>query len=123
MIDLARRYSLALLCCLLTAAIALAQSISGRIVCVVSDQTGAVIPNAVVVLTNEATGAVRRATTDDSGVFLAPELPVGLYSLNVEGGGFAPATLTRIKVDVGAETRVSITLKPQATESALDVRA
>jgi hypothetical protein len=123
MIDTFRRCSLALLCSLLMAAVAPAQSISGRIVCVVSDQAGAVIPNAAVVLTNEATGAVRRATTDETGVFLAPELPIGRYSLKVEGGGFAPATAMRIKVDVGAETRVNITLRPQATESALDVRA
>lgn len=116
-----RLYGLTLCCCFLTAASA--QSISGRIVCVVADQNGAVIPNAAVALTNEATGAVRRATTDETGVMLAPELPVGLYSIKVEGGGFAPTTVTRIKVDVGAETRVNVTLRPQATESALDVRA
>src|SRR5262249_38635929 len=40
-----------------------------------------------------------------------------------EGGGFAPATRTRVKVDVGAETRVNLRLAPQATESAVDVRA
>ena len=52
-----------------------------------------------------------------------PELPVGFYAIRVEGGGFAPARTARVKVDVGAETRVDVTLTLQATESAVDVRA
>ncbi|MGH9939392.1 MAG: TonB-dependent receptor domain-containing protein [Blastocatellia bacterium] len=118
---------LALVCCALAAAIAPAQSISGRITGTVTDQAGAVIRNAAVTVTNEGTGAQRRATADENGLYVAPELPVGFYTIKiegeVEGGGFAPATRTRVKVDVGAETRVNVTLTPQATEAAVDVRS
>ncbi|MGH9853609.1 MAG: carboxypeptidase-like regulatory domain-containing protein, partial [Blastocatellia bacterium] len=118
---------LALVCCAWAAAIAPAQSISGRITGTVTDQAGAVIRNAAVTVTNEGTGAQRRATADENGLYVAPELPVGFYTIKiegeVEGGGFAPATRTRVKVDVGAETRVNVTLTPQATEAAVDVRS
>jgi len=122
-----KNYGLALVCCVWAAAIAPAQSISGRITGAVTDQTGAVIRNATVTVANEGTGAQRRVTTDENGNYVAPELPVGFYTVKieggVEGGGFATATMTRVKVDVGAETRVNITLTPQATEAAVNVSA
>jgi outer membrane receptor protein involved in Fe transport len=114
---------LALVCCALAAAIAPAQSISGRITGTITDQAGAVIRNAAVSVISEGTGAQRRATTDENGFYVVPELPAGFYTLKIESGSFAPATKTRIKVDVGAETRVDVTLTPQATELTADVRA
>lgn len=89
----------------------------------ISDQAGAVISNAAVTVTNEGTGAQRRVKANENGLYVAPELPVGFYSLKVEGGSFTPATGTRVKVDVGSETRVDVTLTPHATESARDVPA
>lgn len=99
-LDALKNCCLALVCCAWAAAIAPAQSISGRITGTITDQAGAVIANAAVTLTNEGTGAQRRATADENGLYLAPELPVGFYTLKVEGGGFAPATRTRVKVDI-----------------------
>lgn len=122
-IDVLKNYGLALVWCAWAATIMPAQSISGRITGTVTDQAGAVIPNAAVTITNEGTGAQRRAAANENGLYVVPELPVGFYSVKVEGGSFAPATRTRVKVDVGAETRVNITLIPQATELAVDVRA
>jgi hypothetical protein len=114
---------LALVCCALAAAIAQAQSISGRISGAVTDQQGAVIQKATVTATSEGTGAARRATSDAEGNYVLPELPVGFYALKVEGGGFVATTLTRVKVDVGAETRVNVTLSLQAKEAEVNVSA
>src|SRR5262249_25879840 len=122
-IDGLKNGSLTLVCCVWAVAIAPAQSISGRITGSVTDQAGAVIRNAAVSLTNEGTGAERHATTDEKGLYVVPELPVGFYTLKVEGGSFAPATRTSVKVDVGAETRVNVMLTLQAAKEALDIRA
>src|SRR5262245_17401502 len=122
-IDASKNCGLALVCCLWAAAIAQAQSISGRITGVVSDQTGAVIPNASVTVTNDGTGATRRVTADENGLYVAAELPVGFYAVKVEGGAFVAVTLKRVKVDVGAETRVNVTLTLQATEASVNVGA
>src|SRR5215470_11280560 len=122
-IDALKNCALGLVCCVLAMASAPAQSIGGRITGVVTDPAGAVIRNAAVIVTNEGTGAQRRATTDDSGFYVLPELPIGFYAIKVEGGGFVPVTLKRVKVDVGAETRVNVTLMPQATEASVNVGA
>src|SRR5215510_615749 len=113
--------SLALSLCIVVVVNAAAQSIGGRVVGTVSDQAGALIQNAEVTVTSEGTGAQRRINTDENGFYVVPELPVGFYTLKVEGNGFAPAVKTRIKVDVGSETRVDITLGVQSTEAVVDV--
>jgi hypothetical protein len=102
-------------------AIAQAQSISGRMTGIVTDPAGAVISGATVTATNEGTGAARRATTDENGIYVMAELPVGFYSLKVEGSNFVPATLERVKVDVGVDTRVNVKLTLQATEASVNV--
>src|SRR6185436_7222167 len=100
---------LAMIGCALAVANAPAQSIGGRIAGTITDQSGAVLRDAVVTVTSEGTGAQRRATSDENGFYVAAELPVGYYTVKVEGGGFAPATRARVKVDVGAETRLDVT--------------
>jgi hypothetical protein len=112
---------LGLVCCALAVAMAPAQTISGRIAGVITDQAGGVVPKAAITVTSEETGAMRRAKANEDGFYVAPELPVGYYTLKVEGGGFAPATLTRVKVDVGAETRMNVKLALQATQVAVSV--
>ena len=114
---------LALVCCALAAAITQAQSIGGNINGTVTDQQGAVIRKATVTATNEGTGAVRTASSDENGYYVLPELPVGSYALKVEGGGFVATTMPRVKVDIGAETRVNITLTLQATEAEVNISA
>ena len=122
-IDALKNCSLALVCCALAAAIAQAQRIGGEISGVVTDPAGAVIRKATVTATNEGTGAVRRATTNEEGIYVLPEMPIGFYALKVEGGGFVPATWTRVKVDIGAETRVNVTLSLQAKEAEVNISA
>src|SRR5262249_44444070 len=121
--DALKTWSLGLVCCALAAATSPAQAISGRIAGVITDQQGAAIPSAAVTMTSEGTGTVRRVKADENGFYVAPELPVGYYTLKVVGGGFAPATLTRIKVDVGAETRMNVRLALEATQVAVSVSA
>src|SRR5262245_47404054 len=114
---------LALLLTALAAALAMAQSTGGRISGTITDQAGAVIANAKITVTSEGRGAQRNATSDQNGFYAAPELPVGFYTITVEGTGFAPATRTRVKVDVAAETRLDVSLVVQATKATVDVRA
>ena len=55
---------------------------------IVQDPTGALIPGAQVVLTNEGTGGVLSTTSDARGEFGFSVLPVGTYSLRIEAAGF-----------------------------------
>jgi hypothetical protein len=54
----------------------------------VSDQTGAVVPNATVTIKNVGTSAARTATTNDKGEYIFNTLPNGTYNLSVEVKGF-----------------------------------
>ncbi|MFN2491655.1 MAG: TonB-dependent receptor domain-containing protein [Pyrinomonadaceae bacterium] len=98
-----------------------AQSINGRIVGTVTDQNGAVVPKASVSVTNEGTSAQRTIEADDSGTYVVPELPVGLYSISVAAANFAPANRPHVKVDVGAETRVDVAMSLQGATAEVTV--
>jgi hypothetical protein len=65
-----------------------AQSTLGTITGLVTDSSGAVIPNAVVVATNTATGAKAQTVTSSTGNYVVPNLPVGPYEVSVAISGF-----------------------------------
>jgi len=67
---------------------AIAQSDNGSIVGTVADQTGAVIPNASVTVTNTQTGTKFNATSNDGGEFRIPTVPRGEYQAAVTAQGF-----------------------------------
>ena len=55
----------------------------------VVDSDNAVLPQTQVIVRNVDTGFTQNATTDESGAFLFPRLPVGSYELRVEQPGFS----------------------------------
>ena len=67
---------------------ALAQQITGDISGVVTDSTGAVLPNITVTALNTDTGLSRTATTSESGSFRIPQLPIGPYKVTTAATGF-----------------------------------
>jgi hypothetical protein len=71
-----------------------AQVVGGTIAGVVTDSSGAAIPNAHLVIHNDDTGAQRSLTTNGSGQYIASSIAVGPYTLNVTAPGFAQITRT-----------------------------
>ena len=53
-----------------------------------SDPTGAVVPNAVIVISSLDTSARREVVTDENGNYEVPDLPRGRYRLNATASGF-----------------------------------
>jgi hypothetical protein len=88
-----------------------AQVITGEINGVVTDPTGALIPNAQVTITNMDTGVVVRTITADSkGAYTAPLLQIGTYSIQVTSPGFKPRSIDGIEVDVSDNVRIDMHL-------------
>ncbi len=87
-----------------------AQTPSGEISGVVSDESGSVLPGVRVTLTNVATNAVRLRQSNESGVFVFPAVPLGTYTLKVELEGFSTAERSNIRVQVGSAIRFPFTL-------------
>ncbi len=88
-----------------TAPVAYAQTnITGAVVGVVSDSTGALIPGATVTVTSLTTGTVHSAVTGTAGDYRVSQLPPGNYSIVVTAAGFEK---TRQTFSVGAGTVAS----------------
>src|SRR5947199_143351 len=97
---------------LLLASMALAQvAPTGALVGEVTDSSGAVIPNAAVVLVNTGTQARKQTTTGPGGRFAFQLLPVGTYLVKATANGFSSYEQTGIRVDVDSSPSVSIVLR------------
>src|SRR5579863_8517138 len=88
---------------ILAAAVVHAQTFRGAIVGTVIDQSQAPAPDVKVTAKNQATGLTRTASTDTSGNYDIPELPLGDYTVTLEKEGFETVTQADVRVDVAAE--------------------
>ena len=78
----------AVLVLLLCAAAARAQTATGSIEGLVVDSTGAVLPGVAVTIVHQGTGVSREVVSDAQGLFRAPLLPVGAYTVRSTLSGF-----------------------------------
>src|SRR5829696_8124889 len=83
---------------------------TGRIAGTVSDQTGAVVAGATVVVTSRATSEQRTSTTDEAGNFSVALVPPGNYQVRVEAKGFNVFAANDVVVGVGENTIVNVVL-------------
>ena len=90
----------------------LAQQDRGTILGTVVDSSGAAIPNAKVLVQNQGTAEKRELNTDASGLFVAPELPVGIYRVTASLEGFKTKMQEHINVRVSDRVKVDLTLDP-----------
>jgi hypothetical protein len=93
------------------AAILVAQSTTGRILGTLSDASGAAIAGARVVVTDVQRGTSRVLTTDDSGSYVAADLPPGNYKIHVEAKGFKASERPSVPVEVASDVRADFTLQ------------
>jgi hypothetical protein len=87
-----------------------AQTTSGDLVGTVKDPSGAIIPNANVTVTNQATGVAVSMKSGSSGEFRASNLLPGQYDLAVSSPGFEPYTLHGITVELNKASTTNVTL-------------
>jgi len=84
---------------------------TGSITGTVKDPDGALIPNAMLVVTNTAMGIQNKVVTDDKGNYVFQSLPVGRYDLQIDAQAFKSQTRTGLVVDLDAVVRVDLTLE------------
>lgn len=83
----------------------------------VEDQTHHTIASAFVMITAQGTNLMRAATTDDSGEFAFPSLPVGIYTLRINAENLAPFESDKIRASTGQIIRIGVTLGPPGTRA------
>ena len=91
------------------AAPSVAQQVESRIVGIVADAGGGLLPGATVTVTSQQTGATRITVSDESGRFTLTNLGPGTYDVTVELSGFA-ASKTTVALGVGENKPIDVKL-------------
>ncbi len=102
---------LGMVCLVLALSVPLiSQTTSGRILGSVSDQSGAGVAGAAVVVSDVQRGTTRAVATDDSGNYVVAQLQPGVYKVRAEAKGFKTVERPNIVVEVAQDVRVDIAL-------------
>jgi hypothetical protein len=96
---------------------------SATITGAVTDQSGAMVANAEVVVTNSGTNVSYKTKTTEAGQFTAPYLEAGSYIVDVTVPGFLPYRETGLAVATGQTVRVDVSLKLGTVGSQVEVKA
>ena len=104
-----------------TAAPAFAQVVGGSIGGTITDASGAAIPGATVVIRNQETGSQRQLITNGEGLYSAPSIPVGRYSVSATRDAFATQQRDGIVVTVGQSVRVNVALSASSVNQNVEV--
>src|SRR5215510_5299932 len=77
----------------------------------VTDSDGGVLPGATVEVKNNATGAIERLVTNTSGIFSAPALQPGTYTVTISLVGFKTQVMTDVRVIAATAAEVKAVLQ------------
>lgn len=94
---------------------------TGAVAGIVTDPSGAVVPNVEVEIVSEATGAKRTATTGADGTYRFPLLPPGSYRIQASTSGFKVAVRSGLPVRVTETTGLDIKLEIGSTSDVVTV--
>jgi hypothetical protein len=100
-----------------------AQTIVGSIGGVVTDSSGALVPDAAVTVTSVTTNETRTAKADNGGVYTVSSLPLGKYSVHIQANGFRGFTAANVDVEPGSVTRIDASLAVGSASETVNVNA
>ncbi len=105
----------------LLGAVAPAQEFRGRITGLVTDQLGAIVPNATVTATKAETGVRSQTKTGGEGQFTLPFLLPGDYTISVEAAGFKRYIREGVRVSTNAQVAIDVRLEVGAAAESVTV--
>jgi hypothetical protein len=115
--------SLALILGMIYAVPAKSQVTGATLSGLVTDENERAVPDATVSIKNVNTGAGREVTTNDDGLYAAPNLLPGEYEVTVSGKGFQTLVQKNITLTVGAKQALNMTLKVGSLTQKVEVSA
>ena len=108
---------------LMMAASAAAQTVTGEIRGTVRDTSGGVLPGVTVTVTNTGTGLTRTDTTNDTGTYVFPSLPIGTYTVAAELQGFRKSERTGFSLVADGRITADFSLGVGAVTETVTVEA
>src|SRR5215471_12506427 len=95
------------------------QEISG----LVQDATGSVVPNATINVKNNETGFVRTTQSNENGLYVVSNLPIGTYEISAETSGFKKFVTTGVVLNVNSKVSVNVKLEVGNVVDKIEVKA
>jgi len=106
-------------CCVST----FAQQTLGGLTGVVTDTSGALVPNVTVTVVDENTALTRTTKTNGSGVYSLVNLPIGSYKITYTADGFEVQESEHVTVQANRTGTVNVSLKVGKTTDTVEVEA
>src|SRR5580700_350266 len=101
-----------------------AQSTStGTIAGSITDQSGAVVPGATVVVTDTTTNVTRATTTNKDGRYILVDVNPGIYNITVTKSGFATTKTEKQEVKVGESLTLNLALQVGGASVVVEVQS
>ena len=100
-----------------------AQVNTSTIAGLVTDESGAVVPNAKVVASITSIGLQREVTSSTNGEFVVAQIPPGNWKLTVRATGFQTAVVENILMTIAERAVVNVSLKLGAVTEQVTVSA
>src|SRR5882757_9958143 len=100
-----------------------AQSNTGTILGTVQDDSGASVPDAMVVVKSLGTGEERTIKTDGNGAFNFSNLQVGHYSITITRDGFSPIKISDVELQLAQRFTINPALHVGAVNEKVTVVA
>src|SRR5580692_6078713 len=88
---------------------------------VVTDQSGAVVSNATVTITNDGTNIEQTAHSDEHGQYFFSGLRPSVYTVKAQAGGFRVAEKKNVVLEVDQQTSVDFVLHPLGVTQTMEV--
>ena len=88
---------------------------------VVKDQSGAMVPQATITITNDATGISTTAHSDDHGLYILTGLRPAVYTIRAEGTGFRATEQKNVVLQVDQQTTIDFELHPLGVITTVEV--
>jgi hypothetical protein len=104
-----------------TALVGWSQTVNATLLGTVTDASGASVPNAKVTITETNTGVAHTLQSNESGNYILPNVPPGMYSVDVEASGFKKESRRDVSVQVDTSTRVDVQLQPGSISETVEV--
>jgi len=101
----------------------MAQEASGRVIGVVTDPSGSVIPRAKVTVTNVDTNVSNETTAEPDGGYQILLLPVGSYRVSAEAPGFRKTLTSAQKLEINQSVKIDVKLEVGTTSETVQVEA
>jgi hypothetical protein len=100
---------------------AFAQTSQAEIRGTVVDQSGAALPGVTVTATHVDTGALRTTVTSETGVFLMPAMPLGLYRVQADLAGFSSVVRDNFRLEVGQSAVLTFSMRLATVQETVTV--